>query len=58
MLNSYIGELAIHRSSDVWLPRYAPIVADMGVFKVVEVPTNWYEYLISKTERKKLSNVN
>ena len=36
----------IHRSSDVWLPMYAQMVAEVGVFQVVEVPTNWYEYLI------------
>ena len=42
----YIGVLAIHRSSDVWLPRYATMVADVGVFKVAKLPTNWYEYSI------------
>ena len=26
--------------------RYAPMVADLGVFKVAKVPTNCYEYLI------------
>ena len=50
-------KLAIHRSSDVWLPRYALMVADVGVFKVAEVPTNCYQYSIpeklnqSKRER-------
>ena len=36
----------IHWSFDVWLPRYAQMVADVGVFKVAKVPTNWYEYSI------------
>ena len=41
-------KLAIHRSSDVWLPRYASMVAYVGVYKVAEVPTNCYKYSIPK----------
>ena len=25
---------------------YTPMVAEVGVFKIAEVPTNWYEYSI------------
>ena len=34
--------LAIHWSSNVWLPAYAPMGADVGVFQVADAPTYGY----------------
>ena len=38
----YIGGWSIHRSSEVWLPRYPPMGADVGVFQVADAPTYGY----------------
>ena len=32
------GGMSIHWSSDVWLPKYPPMGADVGVFQVADVP--------------------
>ena len=41
--------LSIHQNSDVWLPRYAPMGADMGVFQVADAKMYGYVYLIPCT---------
>ena len=38
--------VVIHRSSYVWLPRYAPMVIDVGFFLAAEVPTKWSDYTL------------
>ena len=44
--------LSIHQNSDVWLPRYAPMGADMGVFQVADAPTSGYIYTLPGKTRK------
>ena len=38
--------LSIHQNSDVWLPRYAPMGADVGFFQVADVPMYGYVNLL------------
>ena len=45
-INLAIRTLAIHRSSDVWLPRYPPMGADVGIFKDADALTYGYVYTL------------
>ena len=42
MVHPYIGGY----QSDVWLPRYIPMGADVGVFQVADTPAYGYVYSI------------